>query len=69
MLVHQAQQLRLAGQCLGDHALDLLGSLTALQNDLAGRVLHADLDLHGYVPPTVSDVRDLPRRTQHTLAR
>ncbi|CAM5240429.1 hypothetical protein SGLAM104S_10523 [Streptomyces glaucescens] len=51
VLVHEAQQLRLAGQCLGHHPLDLLGTLTALQNDLAGRVLHADLDLHGYVPP------------------
>ncbi|GHF63359.1 hypothetical protein GCM10018783_35780 [Streptomyces griseosporeus] len=69
MLVHEAQQRRLTGQCLGHRPLDLLGSLTALQNDLAGRVLHADLDLHGYVPPTVSEVRDLPRRTQHTLAR
>ena len=50
-------------------ALDLLGILTALQNNLAGRVLHADLDLHGFNPPTVSEVRDLPRRTPHTLAR
>ncbi|GAA5208412.1 hypothetical protein GCM10023323_27820 [Streptomyces thinghirensis] len=69
MFVHEAQQRRLAGECLGHHTLDLLGTLTALQNDLAGRVLHADLDLHGYVPPTVSEVRDLPRRTQDTLAR
>ncbi|GHF18550.1 hypothetical protein GCM10018772_49590 [Streptomyces fumanus] len=69
MLVHEAQQLRLAGQRGGDRLLDLIGALTALQNDLARRVLHADLDLHGYVPPTVSEVRDLPRRTQHTLAR
>ncbi|GHE69211.1 hypothetical protein GCM10018782_48800 [Streptomyces griseoaurantiacus] len=69
MLVHEAQQLRLPGQCLGHGALDLLGILTALQNDLAGRVLHADLDLHGFNPPTVSEVRDLPRRTPHTLAR
>jgi hypothetical protein len=69
VLVREAQQLRLSGKCLGHHALDLLGTLTALQNDLAGRVLHADLDLHGYVPPTVSEVRDLARRTQHTLAR
>ncbi|GAA2372901.1 hypothetical protein GCM10010378_10410 [Streptomyces viridochromogenes] len=69
MLVDEAQQLRLAGQRLGHRPLDVLGTLTALQNDLAGRVLHADLDLHGYVPPTVSEVRDLARRTQHTLAR
>ncbi|GHG96227.1 hypothetical protein GCM10018780_20550 [Streptomyces lanatus] len=69
MLVHEAQQLCLPGQRLGHRPLDLLGTLTALQNDLAGRVLHADLDLHGYVPPTVSEVRVLPRRTQHTLAR
>ncbi|GAA1425763.1 hypothetical protein GCM10009601_33310 [Streptomyces thermospinosisporus] len=69
MLIHEAQQLRLPGQRLGHHALDLLGALTALQNDLARRVLHADLDLHGYVPPTVSEVRGLPRRTPHTLAR
>ncbi|GHJ00648.1 hypothetical protein TPA0906_25130 [Streptomyces olivaceus] len=69
MFVHEAQQLRLARQCLAHHALDVFGALTALQNDLAGRVLHADLDLHGYVPPTVSEVRDHPRRTPHTLAR
>ncbi|GHH89411.1 hypothetical protein GCM10017771_40090 [Streptomyces capitiformicae] len=69
MFVREAQQRRLAGQRLGNGTLDLLGTLTALQNDLAGRVLHADLDLHGYVPPTVSEVRGRPRRTQHTLAR
>ncbi|GHD40051.1 hypothetical protein GCM10010335_40510 [Streptomyces galbus] len=69
MVVREAEQLRLPGQRLGHHALDFLGTLTALQNDLARRVLHADLDLHGYVPPTVSEVRGRPRRTLHTLAR
>src|SRR5262245_42404090 len=54
VVVHQGQQLRLAGERVGHGTLDLLGRLPALQGDLAGRVLHADLDLHGYVPPTVS---------------
>src|SRR5689334_655060 len=34
LLVLEAQQLRLPGQRLGHHALDLLRVLTALQNDL-----------------------------------
>ncbi|GGR17564.1 hypothetical protein GCM10010219_23360 [Streptomyces netropsis] len=78
MVVHQAQQRRLATECVGDQALDLFGGLPALQNDLAGCVLHADLDLHGLCPsedvgsPMAKPggrVRGQPRRTFHTLAR